>query len=151
MSKSLEAAVDAAARGRRSGHSVGYASGVFDLFHRGHLRFLRECKSRCDFFIVGVDSDLLVGLRKGPERPLEPVSSRIEAVLRSCLADLAFSKDRTADEFIGRIQPDRYFIPEDKVFSPLRKAILARMGTELIIIPRLKGISTSDLLSKSRQ
>ena len=148
MPESLESVVEAAARVRASGRCLGYASGVFDLFHRGHLSFLRECKSRCDVLIIGVDTDALVRSRKGIERPRDPISRRIEAVLNSGFADLAFPKECSADNFIGRISPARYFIAEDKDFSPRRMAILSRIGVELVLVPRTKGISTSDLLGR---
>ena len=39
---------------------IGYTTGVFDLFHIGHLKILNRAKKNCDFLIVGVTTDDLM-------------------------------------------------------------------------------------------
>jgi glycerol-3-phosphate cytidylyltransferase len=58
---------------------VGYTTGVFDMFHIGHLNILRNAKSRCDHLIVGVTTDDLSESRKG-KRPIIPEDERMEIV-----------------------------------------------------------------------
>jgi len=60
---------------------IGYSSGVFDLFHIGHVRLLKKSKSLCDRLIVGVTSDDLVSYKN--KTPVIPFEERCE-VVSSC-------------------------------------------------------------------
>lgn len=61
------------------GPIVGYAPGVYDLFHVGHLNILRQAKSRCDYLIAGVVSDEMCLRAKGVA-PFIPAAERLEIV-----------------------------------------------------------------------
>ena len=63
-------------------YHVGYISGVFDLFHIGHLNMFKRAKEQCDYLIVGVVTDEGVRSIKRVE-PFVPFTERIEMV-RSC-------------------------------------------------------------------
>jgi glycerol-3-phosphate cytidylyltransferase len=58
---------------------VGYAPGVYDLFHIGHLNILRRASELCDVLIAGVVSDEMAQLAKGVS-PVIPVQERLEIV-----------------------------------------------------------------------
>jgi glycerol-3-phosphate cytidylyltransferase len=60
-------------------YNTGYTTGVFDLFHIGHLNILKNAKSQCNHLIVGVTTDELAEARKG-KKPIIPFEERIEIV-----------------------------------------------------------------------
>ena len=58
---------------------VGYTTGVFDLFHIGHLNLLRNARAMCDRLVVGVTADELM-LNYKKKSPVIPFEERIEIV-----------------------------------------------------------------------
>ncbi len=58
---------------------VGYTTGVFDLFHIGHLNILKNAKSLCDYLIVGVTTDEITEIIKG-KLPIIPYEERYRIV-----------------------------------------------------------------------
>ena len=58
---------------------VGYTTGVFDLFHIGHLNIIRRAKEKCDKLIVGVTTDELLQVYKN-KSPIIPFEERISIV-----------------------------------------------------------------------
>lgn len=60
-------------------YKIGYTTGVFDLFHIGHLNILKQAKEQCEYLIVGVSTDELVQEYKGV-KPFIPFEERIKIV-----------------------------------------------------------------------
>ncbi len=72
--------------------TVGYAPGVYDLFHVGHLNILKHARSRCDFLVAGVVSDQMALRAKGVE-PVVPLQERLEIVQSIRYVDQAIEED----------------------------------------------------------
>lgn len=67
---------------------TGYTTGIFDLFHIGHLHILEQSKSMCDRLIVGVTTDELAFNLKG-KNPIIPFHERLEIVKSIKYVDFA--------------------------------------------------------------
>lgn len=65
---------------------VGYAPGVYDLFHIGHLRILQHASEHCDLLIAGVLSDEMAARAKG-RLPVIPADERAEIVRHISFVD----------------------------------------------------------------
>ena len=129
---------------------IGYTTGVFDLFHIGHLSLLKSAKSMCDKLIVGVTTDDLVSY-KG-KRPLVPFEERIE-IIRSCrYVDLAVPQNEMDKlNACKKMKVDILFVGDDwyktESWEKYEKQ-LSEIGTKVIYFPRVQNHSSTELKQK---
>lgn len=71
---------------------IGYTTGVFDLFHVGHLNLLKNARSMCDRLIVGVTVDQLVWENKH-KYPVIPFAERVEIVRSNQYVDVVIAQE----------------------------------------------------------
>ena len=70
---------------------IGYTSGVYDLFHVGHLNILRNAKSMCDKLIVGVTTDELATQKI--RKTVIPFKERVQIVENIKFVDVVVAQD----------------------------------------------------------
>ena len=91
---------------------VGYTSGVFDLFHIGHLTLLKNAKGLCDKLIVGVTVDELVSYKN--KRAVIPFEERLEIVRSIQYVDAAIPQyDMDKFEMWNKLSFDVMFVGDD--------------------------------------
>ena len=73
-------------------YEIGYTTGVFDLFHIGHLNILRRAKDYCDYLIVGINTDELTIQYKN-KRPVIPYEERAAIVSAIKFVDLVVRRE----------------------------------------------------------
>ena len=80
---------------RQKNLKIGFTNGCFDLLHKGHLSLLSQSKQKCDFLIVGLNSDASVKLLKGDERPIDNESIRLNKLsnIKDVDAIIVFSEE----------------------------------------------------------
>lgn len=98
---------------------IGYTTGVFDMFHVGHLNILKQAKQYCDYLIVGVSTDELVQEYKN-KTPIIPFEDRCE-ILRaiSYVDEVVPQINRNKIEAFEKYQFDIMFVGSDWKGKPL--------------------------------
>lgn len=63
-------------------YKIGYTTGVYDMFHIGHLNIIRRAKEQCEYLIVGVSTDECVQSYKNkiPVIPYNQRAAIVEAI-----------------------------------------------------------------------
>ncbi|MFW6283548.1 MAG: adenylyltransferase/cytidyltransferase family protein [Minisyncoccales bacterium] len=139
---------------------IGYTTGVFDLFHYGHLNLLKKAKLKCDKLFVFVQSDQAAFKIKG-KYPIMKEDERIN-LLRD-LPSLASKvliyngTDESTDlheRIIEKINPDIFIKGSDWAEKEVSKDIMSflkKNGINIEIIPYTKSISTSEIRSRFQE
>ena len=133
-----------------NGIKIGYTTGVFDLFHIGHLNILKNSKELCDKLIVGVTTDELVKYKY--KTAVIPFSERIE-IIRSCkYVDVAIPQyDINKVETVKRLKANYLFVGDDWYKTKkwkIQENELKKIKCKVIYFPYTKGTS-STLINKS--
>lgn len=129
---------------------IGYTTGVFDLFHVGHLEILRKAKENCDYLIVGVSTDELVQEYKN-KRPIITFDQRIEIIKSIKYVDeVVVQRDRDKLSALHKIGFNIMFVGDDwkgsKIFLELESKF-QKHGVEIFYFPYTKNISSTSLRS----
>jgi glycerol-3-phosphate cytidylyltransferase len=132
-------------------HKIGYTTGVFDLFHVGHLNILRRAKEQCEFLIVGVSTDELVVEYKN-KKPVIPFSDRAEIIEGIKYVDMVVPQVNR-DKFSAweNLKFDVMFVGDDWKGSPLFSEVekkFKKVGVEIVYFPYTKGVSSTELKHK---
>ncbi|MEE3301647.1 MAG: adenylyltransferase/cytidyltransferase family protein [Candidatus Neomarinimicrobiota bacterium] len=92
---------------------IGYTTGVFDLFHIGHLNILKRARLECDYLIVGITTDELALSVKG-EKPFIPFEERMEIVESIKFVDEVVPQTSyNKMEAWNKLKFDRMFVGDD--------------------------------------
>lgn len=130
---------------------IGYTTGVYDMFHIGHLNILRRAKEQCDYLIVGVSTDELVKKDKN-KTPIIPLAERMEIVSAIKYVDEVvpqFDKNKLAAW--EKYKFDKMFVGSDWQGTPQWKEFeeqFSPMGVEIVYLPHTDGISSTILSEK---
>jgi glycerol-3-phosphate cytidylyltransferase len=132
-------------------YKIGYTTGVYDMFHIGHLNLLRRAKEQCDYLIVGVSTDELVMKSKNhlPVIPYEERAAIVAAI-------------RYVDEVVPQVDKNKFgawekygfnamFVGDDWKGKPLfmeAEKKLNEVGVDVVYFPYTGHISSTMLREK---
>lgn len=133
-------------------YKVVVTIGTWDLLHIGHVRYLRNAKSRGDVLVVGVDSDSTVKRYKGSLRPIVPYGERCEMLTYQTCVDLVTPIDDVDKKgiwkygLIKRIKPD-VFVAVENSYSKRQISNIKKYCKEIVVLPRqAEKTSTSQMI-----
>lgn len=136
----------------RKKYKIGYTTGVFDMFHIGHLNIIRRAKEQCEHLIVGVSTDEVVESYKH-HKPVIPFKDRAAIV----------GAIRYVDEVVAQESMDKYEAWQNLHFdvmfhgnewkgTDLYNAYVekfATVGVDVVFLPHTDGISSTMLRERN--
>jgi glycerol-3-phosphate cytidylyltransferase len=130
---------------------LGYTTGVYDLFHIGHLNLLKRAKENCDYLIVGVTTDEET-IRIKNKKPIIPYENRLEIIKSIKYVDKAVIEENSDKLHAWDFYKfNVIFKGDDWKGTPkwlMYEEEFSKKDVKIIYLPYTKGIS-STLLTKN--
>lgn len=127
---------------------VGYTTGVFDMFHIGHLNVLRRAKENCDYLIVGVSTDELVQKEK-KKLPVIPYDERAEIVAAIKYVDkVVIQENKNKIEAWEKYHFNKMFVGSDWKGTPqweMFEKQFSSLDVKIVYLPHTDGVSSTQL------
>ena len=133
------------------------ATGVFDLLHVGHARFLAEARAAGTSLLVGVEADARVAARKGSSRPIVPASERGELLSALRAVDGVFLVEGAPSlwgaqayaELMAPLRPSALALTAGDPAESGKRDAARQLGAAVVIVPRIEGWSTTGLVERA--
>ncbi len=126
------------------GKKIGFACGVFDLFHVGHVLMLKECKQHCDFLVIAVNKAEQFSsiINPGKKKTLYSYEERVIIMQNSKYVDavVGYSSEEELLQLLKSLKIDVRFLGDDYKGKPITGA---DVNIKIHYIDRSHGVSTS--------
>ena len=146
------------AQGRESTKKVVLVTGVFDLLHQEHIKFLQKAKQEGDLLLVALETDERVRAIKGKNRPVNDQKTRLNNLRKIGLADAVFLLPESFDDseehraFIRKTKPDLLAVSSHTPHLEAKRSIMAEAGGKLkIVYQQNPNVSTSKLIKEQQK
>jgi D-beta-D-heptose 7-phosphate kinase/D-beta-D-heptose 1-phosphate adenosyltransferase len=140
---------------RKQKQTIVFTNGCFDVIHRGHIEFLKFCKSQGDKVVLGLNSDRSVKALKGPQRPINGQDDRAAVLAALETVDyITFFDEPDPLNLIKKVRPDVLVKGQDWA----EKGVVGRefvesYGGKVVLAPLVEGKSSTAIIDimKSKQ
>jgi D-beta-D-heptose 7-phosphate kinase/D-beta-D-heptose 1-phosphate adenosyltransferase len=150
---SLDALLDILKPARAAGEKIVLTNGCFDILHPGHVHYLRQARALGDRLVVLVNSDASVRGLKGPGRPVNALTSRMDMLAAlECVDWVVAFEDDTPREAICRILPDVLVKGGDyaDITAIAGHDCVLAAGGEVKLLSFVDGFSTTGIIENIR-
>ncbi len=140
---------------------IAFTNGCFDILHAGHVELLRAARQTADLLVLAVNTDKSIRRLKGDKRPIVTEAERVMVLSELSCVDyiVLFGDDPTEDPsekdtpvpLIRGIQPDVLIKgAQYNIEDVLGRDIVEEHGGEVVLIPHVEGMSTTNIVDKIR-
>ncbi|OGD61836.1 hypothetical protein A2160_00895 [Candidatus Beckwithbacteria bacterium RBG_13_42_9] len=143
---------------RQKDRRLVLATGVFDLLHAEHQKFLQAASEQGDVFLVGIETDRRVRKLKGRGRPVWNLTKRLKSLAQLEEIDFVFPLpdkfDNLADyeQFMALVRPDVLAVSSHSPFQKIKRELTEKYGGKLkIVLPHNPIISTTKMMQEFKK
>jgi rfaE bifunctional protein nucleotidyltransferase chain/domain len=137
---------------RLKGLSIVTLNGSFDLLHAGHLFIVHEASKLADKLIVALNSDRSVQQYKSPDRPIIPLSYRLEMMAALEFVDfVTWFEEADPVALLSKIRPDVHVNGAEYGAQCIEAETVKLHGGRLHLVSRIPGLATSAIIEKIKK
>jgi D-beta-D-heptose 7-phosphate kinase/D-beta-D-heptose 1-phosphate adenosyltransferase len=137
---------------RKQNQTIVFTNGCFDVIHRGHIEFLKFCKSQGDIVVLALNSDFSVKKIKGPERPINNQHDRAEVLAALETIDYIVIFDEPDPlNTIQKIRPDILIKGKDwEHKGVVGREFVESYGGKVVLASLIDGKSSTNTINKMK-
>ena len=135
--------------------TIVFVSGVFDLLHEEHQKFLTKAAQQGDVLIVGLESDMRVKQLKGEGRPIWNQEKRKQAigslpgVTMAFILPENFNSPADHEALIRAIRPNILAVSSHSEHLDAKQRIMSLVGGKVVVVHQHNPqVSTTQILNK---
>lgn len=140
------------------GKTVVLVTGVFDVLHQEHYRFLRAAKKAGNWLAVGLESDARVKAMKGDDRPINSQTDRVANLKQWQIADEVFILPENFDQreirekLIERLRPQILAVSSHTPHLESKRKVMKKYGGKVKVVYRFRpGVSSTKLIKQGKR